>query len=220
MPERERDGCPTRRGLHLPDAVGGLVQAMRACVEGDLVPLESRNLKRFPILRGSLEAWTHNPDLGDRLACGVVQAAFQAASAGREIHKEAPWMAKVARHLRARIRRDDRQIGVPLAADVNSPVQDPLDALIRQENRDRVRRVIAILPPKYRFPMRVRYVHGLTEADTASLIETIHGTRAEGTRWILKEGRKIVRTGLEGGDPRVVYTDRYPGGSRLRKNSP
>lgn len=198
-------------GLRLPRTVGGLIHAMRAAVAGDAAPLEAWDRDRFPILRQVLEAWTSDALLADRLASHVVREVFRAVIAGRdaEIHAEIAWMTGVAWRTRARIRRDERPFGEPLPPHVKGSGADPLDELIRQESRERIRGVIAILPAKYRLALRFRYVYDLSEPEVVAALNPLLGIGLAGTRRILRLGREMVKTGLQGRNPRTVFPARY-----------
>ncbi len=212
-----------RGGIRLPRHVGGLIDAMRAVVtRGDSRPLEVWDRQRFPVLRGAIEAWTGDALLADRLASRIVKAAWDAVKKGRDpkIRAENAWMTVVARRTRTKIRRDDRPIGSPLPPDLRAPAPDPLDELIRREDHGRVRRAIALLPGRHGFAVTLRYLHEFAEAEVAAVFERSFGIRLEGTRQILKNAREMVKTALEGRDPRVEYPNRYAREKKSLKNSP
>lgn len=194
--------------LRFPRSVEGLVDAMRAFTAGDARPLDAWHREQFPILNDVIHAWTRDADLSDRLACRIMRQAFFALRAGREIRSELSWVAGIAIRGRAEIRARDRPRAGRLPDVVQGPWGDPIDDLIRREDRERVRGAIASLPTKYRLALTLRYLLDRTEPDVATYLEEGFGIRLEGTRSILKRGREMVRTALEGRDPPRV--SRYP----------
>lgn len=198
-------------GPRLPRSVGGLLEAMRAAVSGDSRPLEDWDRHRRPALMKALEAWTEDALLSDRLVSHIVEATWTAVETGRdvEIRSEIAWMAGVARRSRASFQRDQRPIREPLPTSVRAPAISPLAELIHREDRDRIRRVIAILPERHRLAITLRHVNDLSEADVAEIVGRIFKVGFDATRKLLREGRQMVRVGLEGLDPRGVYPRRY-----------
>jgi len=196
-------------GLRLPKSVAGLLEAMRALLVGDSRPFDAWNRKGFPILRHVLKAWARGEDLGERLAYRIVREANRALSAGQEIRSELSWMATVAVRGRAEILTRERPIGDPLPDDVQAPAAEPIDELVREEDRERVRRAIEILPTNHRDALTLRYIIDLSEAELAARLKSWRGIGLPATRWLLKEGRDMVKLVLTGGDPRTAFPARY-----------
>jgi len=217
MADAEKNARRRRAGLRLPESIAGLLGAMQAEAAGDPKLLAAWDLEQSPALMGALEGWTGDTNLADRLLARIVAAAWLAVRTGRDhrIRTEIGWMAGVARRARARIRRDERPIGHPLAHELQASVPDPLDELIRTEDRERVVRVIATLPERHRLAVTLRHIRGFSEADVAAAVERSFGIRFEGTRQILKDGREMVRIGLRGRNLSAEYPNRY---ARERKS--
>lgn len=198
-------------GPLLPTSTTGLLAAMRALAADNPMPIDAWHRERSPILRDALQAWTKCVNLADRLVSKIVAAAWEAVRTGRDlrVRTEIGWMAGVARRARAKILQHERPIGDPLPPDLSASAPSPLDHLIREENRQRVARVIAILPERHRLAVTLRHILDFPETEVAAVIEQSFGIRFEGTRQILKDGRDMVRVGLEGRDPRLAYPNRY-----------
>jgi DNA-directed RNA polymerase specialized sigma24 family protein len=187
-----------------------LIEAMRAHQANDPLPLDTWDRDTFPILRRALACWARDIDLGARLACRVMRAAFRAVRAGSKIRCERSWMAGVVRRGRAKILTRERQgRTMPLPDDVEARATEPIVALARLETCDRVRRAIARLPMKYEVLLSQRYILDHSERETAAHAERRFGIRLEATRSRLKKGREMVRIAVKGGDPRVVFPQRY-----------
>jgi len=202
---------PSRRpsGLRLPESVAGLLEVMWALAVGDSRSFNTWNRKAFPILRHVLKAWARGEDLGERLAYRIVREANRALSAGHEIRSELSWMATVAVRGRAEILTRECPIGDPLPDDVQAPAGEPIDKLVRDEDRERVRRAIKILPTNYRDALTLRYIVDLSESEVAARLKSWRGIGLPATRWLLKQGRAMVKLVLNGGDPRAAFPARY-----------
>lgn len=206
-------------GPRLPKSVAGLMEAMRAVVAGDCRSLEAWDRGRFPILKDIVGTWARDTDLGDRLACRIVSEAFRVVSAGQEeIRSELAWMASVALRGRAEILTREAPSN-PLPADVRASAAEPIEELIRQEGREQVRRAIRILPTRHRLPMTLHYIVGLSEAEVAAYLKSGRGIGLPATRWLLKEGREMVKLILNGGDPRKAFPARYARDRRKSEKS-
>jgi DNA-directed RNA polymerase specialized sigma24 family protein len=219
MSGQKENGRPMRGGPRLPHGVEGLIEALRALDDRDSRPLEAWDRERFPILGSALRAWERDAALADRLACRIVREAFSALRVGGEIRSERSWMAAVARRGRAEILERERPIGDPLPADLRAPQGEPIDELIRREECERVRRVIAGLPTKHRLALTLRHLLDRTEAEVAGYMGEHFRIGLQRTREILREGRAMVRTGLVGRNPRAAHPSRYARERKTREIS-
>lgn len=201
-------------------SVAGLMDAMRALVAGNPRLFDAWNRQKFPILTHVLVAWARSEDIGERLAYRIVREAHRTLSAGPEIRSERPWMAAVALRGRAEILNRERPLGEPLPADFRDRAGEPIDEMARQEDRERVRRAIEILPTNYRDALRLRYILDLSEAEVAAHFKARRGIGLPATRWLLKEARAMVKLILGGGDPRTAFPARYARGQRKSANPP
>lgn len=205
-------------GPQLPKSVTGLIRAMRAFGAGDPRPLDAWDQERFPILKHVLDVWARDTDLGDRLALRIVREAFFALRAGREVRSELSWMAGVALRGRAEILSRERSLDGQITDDIEGSAEEPIDEMMRREDRERVRRAIATLPNDYRVALTLRYLLDCTEVQAAAHLQDSLGIGLEAARRLLRGGRAMVKFVLEGGDPpRTVCGDPRREGKKTGK---
>jgi RNA polymerase sigma-70 factor, ECF subfamily len=120
----------------------------------------------------------------------------------RDLHRYAAHRSRlstylygVARNLtRSRLRRERRFVRLEITED-NEPIssQDPSSALEEMQEHDRLRRIIAQLPSRYREVVILCGVHGLSYAEVAAILGTPVGT----VRSRLFRGRRAIATRLD-----------------------
>jgi RNA polymerase sigma-70 factor (ECF subfamily) len=129
----------------------------------------------------------------------VTQEAFVALI--RDLHRYRPQRAGLATYLygvarnltRSRLRRERRFVRFvsvkwhePLAPD------DPSATLVESQERTRLRRAIAALPPRYREVVVLCAIHGLSYAEAAAIVGAPVGT----VRSRLNRGRRAIAVRL------------------------
>lgn len=219
-------GAPNPRRSRVPGApvfprkVQGLVGAMERCAAGDEGALAEWMEEGYPHLLGACVRWSGDPELGQRLACGIVRAAFHHARTRPAPTHELAWLRAVARRTYMELLRRDRPGGEPLPGDPTDQVEDPSGVVEREDLRRAVQEVIDALPVKHRLPMHLRYVRGATEAEVAGWVWLWTGVGRQQTHRILRQGREMVELALRGGDPRMRWPQRFRVEGRWRRPPP
>lgn len=117
----------------------------------------------------------------------------------RDLHRYRPhhsslttYLYGVARNLtRSYLRRNRRFVRLDIDGDHEPIVQpDPLRALERSREHDKLRRIIADLPSRYREVVILCAIHGLSYAEVAAILGTPVGT----VRSRLNRGRQAIAT--------------------------
>jgi RNA polymerase sigma factor (sigma-70 family) len=129
-----------------------------------------------------------------------VEDAFQAtflvlARKGRSIRRRgslSSWLFGVARRVALEASRSTRQFPPSRVTPVSSP--DPGDELMRQESRGIIDEELGRLPEKYRAPVVLCYLEGMTYAEAGQHLGCSNGTIS--TR--LTRARELLRTRLAG----------------------
>ena len=193
----------------IPRGAEGLLAATERADAGDEAALEAWFRDGYPLLLQACSEWTGHPDLSERVTMGVVRAALSRCRRGLGSGSERAWMARVAELQHHQALWRDRPIDEPVPEGLLDPGLEPLEAAVREEARETVRKAIDGLPTKHRRMMRSRYVRGSTEAEVAASEAEETGLGPGGTHRILREGREMVAACLRGADPRRLWPHRF-----------
>lgn len=94
------------RSLTVPSGAGGLVPALIAWKQKDKGPFDAWMRTGWPFLLAALVDWLGDPGAAEDLAGTVLRNAFLAVANGAVVHRELPWLARIARNARIDVRRE------------------------------------------------------------------------------------------------------------------
>lgn len=145
-----------------------------------------------------------NPEDAHDLVQETFLRAFEAWDGFEGRSQASTWLYTIARRTALRMRR--RRAGQPthmeplseeLCAcsvfDGHGAGPDPLDALIAEEEQQRLHEALALLPTRYRLPVSLKELGGMSVEDVAAVLELKQGT----VKSRLHRGRNVLADLLE-----------------------
>jgi len=183
--------------------VGGLLDAMRAYLEGDATPFDAWNRCGHPALVQALRDAGHGVDRAEELAAFVECQAFHTARSHRPVESELAWIATVVRNC---LHRDRRRAGrtIPLPSLSAAPDAEPVDTLGLRERVTRAEalrlRAIEAMKDPYRRALALQCLDGLTREEVLARLEDEFGVGREGGRRILRLAHRRLHAALRPDD--------------------
>jgi DNA-directed RNA polymerase specialized sigma24 family protein len=207
------------RGPSIPTSACGIFHAMAAARRGDATLLESWEREARQHLERSLASWRRIPaDEIDEIVQGIRLAVLRAVDRGIAVKSEASWLSGTAFRVHSRV--SGFRTGSPssLTDDVPDTRESAGNSVEQGEELRELRgallEVVLILPPPYMHAMFLHYFLRWTVTDVAAWLRLWNGTSNEGTRRILKEGRRMLQAAATGGDLVARWPRRFHGSGR------
>ena len=160
---------------------------VRAAQDGDRRAFEALYERYVRLVHAVLLGTLDHDDVSDA-AQDVFFRAWQQLGQLRDPEAFGPWLTTIARNA-ARMRRRSEPRHVPLPAALVSR-ETPVDAKLDAQH---VLAELQSLPAKYRDPLMLRLVEGMSGVEIATLTGLTHGT----VRVYLHEGMQLLRARLQ-----------------------